>query len=158
MNDPRREAALRIVETSRLLRSLVEQRLKPYGMTRVQYATLAKLEHHNGLVQTDLAEMLDIQPIAVVRLIDQLSAEGLIERRQDAHDRRCNRLAITDGGRAKLAELSGFKESLGQEVFEGIEEADLRQMLVTLNALHTNIKAIAAAEHDAAKPKKVRSA
>jgi hypothetical protein len=57
--DPRREAALRIVETSRLLRSLVEQRLRPFGMTRAQLSTLARLERQEGLVQNELAELLE---------------------------------------------------------------------------------------------------
>lgn len=159
LSTPKRDAALRIIETSRLLRSLVELRLKPYGMTRAQYATLAKLERQQGMVQTELAEMLEVQPIAMVRLIDQLSEEGLIERRPDEHDRRCNRLFLTAGGEDRLAALAGFKEALGNEVFAGIDDADLAGMLVTLNALHANIKSIAAAGHDAAaKPKKVRTA
>ena len=159
VNDPKREAALRIVETSRLLRSLVEQRLKPFGMTRAQYATLAKLERQDGLVQTELADMLEIQPIAMVRLIDQLSAEGLIERRPDEHDRRCNRLFLTAGGHARLASLAGFKEALGRELFHGIAGGDLTQLLRTLDALHRNIKIISTAAQDAAaKSKKARTA
>ena len=154
-NDPRREAGLRIVETSRLLRSLVELRLRPYGMTRAQYATLSKLERQDGVMQAELAEILEVQPIAMVRLIDQLAAEGLIERRPDPADRRCNRMYITAGGKAHLEKLSGFKEGLGAELFEGISEGDLRQLLATLDHLHRNIKKIQAAELAAARPKKV---
>lgn len=141
-SDPKREAGLRIIETSRLLRSLVEQRLKPFGMTRAKYATLARLERQDGLFQNELAEILEVQPIAMVRLIDQLSAESLIERRPDAHDRRCNRLFITVDGRAQLARLSGFKEQLGKELFDGIADDDLRHLLRTLETLHRNIKTI----------------
>src|SRR5882757_9697634 len=130
--DPRREAAVRIIETSRLLRSLVEQRLRPFGMTRAQLSTLARLEMQEGLVQSELAEVLEIQPIGMVRLIDQLSVDGLIERRPDPSDRRCNRLFITGEGRARLASLASFKEELGAELFAGIESDDLRQLLTTL--------------------------
>jgi MarR family transcriptional regulator, transcriptional regulator for hemolysin len=152
--DPRREAALRIVETSRLLRSLVELRLRPFGMTRAQYSTLARLERQEGLVQNELAEILEIQPIGMVRLIDQLSAEVLIERRPDPSDRRCNRLFITEAGRERLSSLASFKEELGAEVFAGIENADLHQMLSTLTRLHQNIKDIQAADLAAAKLQK----
>jgi MarR family transcriptional regulator for hemolysin len=144
--DPRREAGLRIIETSRLLRSLVEQRLRPYGMTRLQFSTLNKLEWHDGLAQVELAETLEVKPIAMVKPLDQLSEEGLIERRQDPSDRRCNRLHITSGGRARLAALEGFKEQLGSEVFAGIEAGELRQLLATLEKLHRNIKEIQAAD------------
>lgn len=156
--DPRREAALRIVETSRLLRNLVEHRLRPFGMSRAQVACLAKLERHDGLVQTELADMLEVQPIAMVRLADQLAEEALVERRPDATDRRCNRLHITDKGRAVLAQLDGFKASLGNEVFDGISRAEVEQMLVTLNALHNNVKAILTEEASMTKAKKAAHA
>lgn len=152
-NDPKREAGLRIIETSRLLRSLVEQRLKPFGMTRAQYVTLIRLDLQPDLVQTELAEILEIQPIAIVRLLDQLSRDGLVERKQDANDRRCNRLSITDAGRARLAEVSGFKERLGKELFEGISDDDLRHLLNTLQVLHQNIKRSNADEQGAATSK-----
>jgi DNA-binding MarR family transcriptional regulator len=154
LSDPKREAGLRIIETSRLLRSMVEQRLKPYGMTRAQYATLSKLERQDGAAQHEMAESLEVQPIAMVRLVDQLSAEGLIERRADRADRRCNLLFLTEAGRARLEELRSFKEELGAELFDGIEEQDLRQMLGVLNRIHANIKTIQAAEAAAVRLKK----
>lgn len=157
--DPRREAGLRIVETARLLRLLVEHRLKPHGMTRAQFATLSKLERQEGLMQSELAEMLDVQPIAMVRIIDQLSGDQLIERRADPQDRRCNRLYLTAQGRGRLASLDGFKENLGRDVFAGIAEADISRLLETLTALHSNIKSIAAAAQEApARTARARSA
>lgn len=152
--DPRREAALRIVETSRLLRLLVEQRLRPYGMTRAQYVTLTKLDDQDGLVQNELAEALEVQPIAMVRLVDQLSADGLVERRADPDDRRRNRLFLTDAGRRRLVELSDFKEQLGAEVFEGIGVDDLRHVMQTLDRLRANIKSIQTAETAAPRSRK----
>ena len=152
--DPRREAALRIVETSRLLRAAVEQRLKPYGMTRAQLATLSRLECQDGLAQHEVADALEVQPIAMVRLVDQLSAQGFVERRSDPSDRRINRLYITEAGRKRILQLEGFKEELGAELFEGIGEADLSQVLRTLDLLHANLKAIQAAESATTKLKK----
>jgi MarR family transcriptional regulator for hemolysin len=155
-SDPKREAGLRIIETSRLLRTLVDQRLRPYGMTRVQFATLSKLEWQDGLAQYELADMLEVQPIVIVKLLDQLSADGLIERRQDPADRRCNRLFITDAGRARLGTLAGFKAELGAEVFAGIANSDLTHLLATLDQLHQNIKQIQAAD-SSAKPRKAQA-
>lgn len=152
--DPRRVAALRIVETSRLLRSLVEQRLKPYGMSRAQFGCLHKLDLHDGLVQTELAEMLEVQPIALVRIADQLAADGLIVRRPDPEDRRCNRLHITPKGRETIARMAGFRDQLGADVFKGIAKDDVDQLLTTLNTLHGNVKAILQEEAGTAKMKK----
>lgn len=155
--DPRREAATRIIETSRLLRNLVEQRLKPYGMTRAQFATLSRLERQDGLAQHELAESLEIQPIAMVRLVDQLSADDLVERRADPADRRCNRLFLTGAGRERLKELADFKSGLGSELFEGIGEDAIRQVLETLGQLHSNIKSIQSADAATVKLKKASS-
>lgn len=153
-NDPKREAAMRIVETSRLLRSLVEQRLKPYGMTRAQVATLGRLEREEGLSQNEMAETLELAPIAMVRIIDQLEGEGLVERRADPSDRRCNLLYITESGRNRLASLDSFKTRIGAELFDGIGESDIRQMLSTLDRMHANIKTTQAADAAATKLKK----
>ncbi|MFO1033993.1 MAG: MarR family transcriptional regulator [Hyphomicrobiales bacterium] len=152
--DIRREAALRIAETSRLLRSLVEHRLRPFGMSRVQMACLSKLDRQDGLVQAELADMLEIQPIAMVRLADQLAEDGLVERKPDPQDRRCNRLHITPQGRAALAGLEDFKTGLGEEVFRGISQSALESMLATLGTLHNNVKA-SLSEEAAHKSRKV---
>ena len=152
--DPKREAAMRIVETSRLLRNLVEQRLKPYGMTRAQVATLGRLEREEGLSQNEMAETLELAPIAMVRIVDQLEGEGLVERRADPSDRRCNLLYITGQGRNRLASLDSFKTRIGAELFDGIGESDIRQMLSTLDRMHANIKTTQAADAAATKLKK----
>jgi MarR family transcriptional regulator, transcriptional regulator for hemolysin len=153
-SDPRRDAAFRIVEISRLLRSVVEQRLKPHGMTRAQFAALSRLERQDGLAQHVVAESLEIQPIVMVRLVDQLSAEGLIERRPDPDDRRCNRLFLTAGGRKRLRDLADLKLEIGHAVFAGIGQEDLRQMLATLGKVHANLKSIQSADAQAARLRK----
>lgn len=146
IKDPRREAALRLVETSRLLRSVVESRLRPYGMTRAQFATLSRLERQDGLAQHEVADALEVQPIAMVRLVDQLSAEGLVERRNDPADRRVNRLYLTEAGRARLGQLEDFKNQLGLELFDGMDAAEVHGLLDTLGRLHANLKTIQAAD------------
>ncbi len=153
-NDPRREAGLRIVETSRILRGIVEQRLKPFGMTRAQFATLARLDCQDGLAQHELAEALEVQPIAMVRLVDQLSAEGLVERRNDPADRRVNRLYITAAGRERTRDLDGFKQRMGEELFDGFSESEVIGLLKVFDRLHANLKTIQAADAAALKFKK----
>lgn len=153
-NNPRREAGLRIVETSRLLRAVVEQRLKPYGMTRAQFATLSRLDCQDGLAQHEVADALEVQPIAMVRLVDQLSALGLVERRSDPNDRRINRLYITEGGRNRVRDMEGFKDAIGAELFDGIGEDEIAGVLRTLDKLHANLRTIQAADAAAIKFKK----
>src|ERR1041385_2526707 len=92
---PSREVAFLLNDVGRLLRTYADQRARQFGMTRAQWAVLARLQRHEGLKQSELAEMLDLQPITLTRLLDRLCANGLIERRADPEDRRANRLFLT---------------------------------------------------------------
>jgi MarR family transcriptional regulator, transcriptional regulator for hemolysin len=76
---------------------------------------LARLDRFEGLKQSELAGMLDLQPITLTRLLDRLCVNGLIERRPDPNDRRANRLYLTRAARPlleRLAELATMKENL----------------------------------------------
>ena len=93
---PRRELPFMINEVARLLRTFADQEARQLGMTRAQWAVLARLERHEGLKQAELADMLDMQPISLTRLVDRLAESGLIERRSDPNDRRAKRLYLTE--------------------------------------------------------------
>src|SRR6478752_4878752 len=82
-------------DVDRLLRTYADQKARQFGMTRAQWGVLFRLERNEGLKQSELAELLDIQPITLTRLIDRLCDSGLIERRADAEDRRAKRLYLT---------------------------------------------------------------
>ena len=76
-----------ISDVGRLLRTRADQMARLHGMTRAQWAVLLRLERMEGLMQSDLAYELDIQPITLTRLVDRLCDSGLIERRADPRDR-----------------------------------------------------------------------
>src|SRR5918912_2548200 len=103
--NPRREFAFLINDVARLLRTYADQRARRLGITRAQWAVMARLEHHEGLKQSELAEMLDLQPITLTRLVDRLCANGLIERRPDPDDRRVKRLYLTAQARPLMDRL-----------------------------------------------------
>ena len=75
-------------DVARLLRKRFEQRAKDLGLTRSQWQTLAYLANNEGIHQSGLAEILEIEPITLVRILDKLAERGLIERRQHPTDRR----------------------------------------------------------------------
>src|ERR1051326_8952007 len=99
-------------EVSRLVRAYSDREAARYGITRAQWAVLAKVERFEGLKQTELAEQMEMQPITLTRLIDRLCDNGWIERRSDGADRRVNRLYLRKGARALLAKLSGLRSEL----------------------------------------------
>src|SRR5215469_17622487 len=99
-------------EVQRLMRAYADKEAARYGITRAQWAVLAKVERSEGMKQTELAEQLEMQPITLTRLIDKLCDAGWIERRSDAADRRVNRLYLLKAGRALLGRLSGLRSEL----------------------------------------------
>ena len=92
---PSRELAFALHDVARMLRTYSDHRAREVHMTRAQWAVLSKLRRSEGLKQCELADMLDLAPITLARLIDKLTASGLVERREDAADRRANRLFLT---------------------------------------------------------------
>src|SRR5260370_24999483 len=107
-----REVAFNINDVARLLKTYADQRARDLGMTRAQWAVLARVERSEGLKQCELADTLDLQPITLTRLIDRLCDGGLIERRSDPDDRRAKRLYLTPAARPVLDGLT----RLGQDI------------------------------------------
>src|SRR3954465_231773 len=103
--NPRREFAFVLNDVARLLRTYADQRARRLGITRAQWAVMARLEQSEGLKQSELAEVLDLQPITLTRLVDRLCANGMVERRPDPTDRRAKRLHLTPLARPLMDRL-----------------------------------------------------
>src|SRR5271154_7598812 len=97
--DLKKQLITQLVESSRLLRNYIDHRAKGRGSTRAQWIVLFRLRDQEGLSQVDLAEVLELQPISLVRLLDRLVEHGLVERRSDPKDRRGNRPFLTPSRR-----------------------------------------------------------
>lgn len=112
-------------DVARLMRTRFDQRARRmWGMTRAQCVILMKLEHQPGLCQTELAALLEVEPITVARLIDRLEANGLVERRPDPSDRRMHRLHLLPASEPILAEIAEFRSLTVGQLKAGIPEAD----------------------------------
>src|SRR5471030_2222243 len=139
-------------ELQRLVRLYADKQARRYGITRAQWAVLAKVERSEGLKQTELAELMEMQPITLTRLIDRLCDNGWIERRSDDSDRRVNRLYLRKAARPLLAKLSGLRSELTATALEGINSSDASRLLAQLEAIKENVRnAIADAEQSARK-------
>src|SRR5437879_8523257 len=109
--DLKRQLIAQLVESSRLLRNYIDNRAKGRGTTRAQWIVLFQLRQQEELSQVDLADVLELQPISLVRLLDRLVQHGLLERRHDPRDRRANRLFFTASGRRLVGDLSMFGDA-----------------------------------------------
>lgn len=136
-----REIAFTIMDVARMLRTYADQRARQFGISRAQWGVLVRLDRSEGLKQSELAEILDLQPISLTRLLDRLAENGLIERRADPNDRRANRLYLTPAARPLLEQLSKLGRHMMQHVLAGLDdEADAR-LLRDLGLLKDNLRA-----------------
>ncbi|HTO61976.1 MAG TPA: MarR family transcriptional regulator [Bradyrhizobium sp.] len=127
-------------ELSRLVRAYADRQAARYGITRAQWAVLAKVERSEGMKQSELAELMEMQPITLTRLIDKLCDNGWIERRGDETDRRVNRLYLKKAARPLLGKLAGLRSELTATALEGISPQDAHRLLVQLEKIKDNVR------------------
>jgi MarR family transcriptional regulator for hemolysin len=137
---PAREFGFALHDIARLLRTYSDQRAREVNMTRAQWAVLVRLQRFEGVKQSELAEMLDLAPITLARLIDKLCAIGLVERRDDAKDRRANRLFLTDKATPTLERLSALGEEIMSLVLAGFDASAIAEMTERMNRIKANLK------------------
>lgn len=150
--DLKRQLIAQLVESSRLLRNYIDHRAKSRGTTRAQWIVLFRLRQQEGLSQVDLADVLELQPISLVRLLDRLVEHGLLERRHDPKDRRANRLFLTPRGRQLVDDLDSLRDEIGKDVLRDLPDDAIKTSLSALREIKDRIKALSApSEHIAAK-------
>ena len=137
---PAREFGFALNDVARLLRTCADQRAKELNMTRAQWAVLVRLRRFEGANQSELAEMLDLQPITLARLIDKLGALGLVERRDDVKDRRANRLYLTQKAAPTLERLGALGEELMSRALAGLDLAAIVGMNERMAQIKVNLK------------------
>jgi MarR family transcriptional regulator for hemolysin len=142
-----REFAFILNDVARLLRTYADHRAAQYGMTRAQWAVLVRLDRAEGLNQSELAEMLDLQPITLTRLLDKLADSGLIERRPDPDDRRAKRLFLTPAARPLLEHLGVVGEDIMGAALDGLEPPAIEQMIGQLDVVRGNLRRLIHQRH-----------
>lgn len=135
-----REFAFILNDVARLLRTFADHKAAQLGITRAQWAVLVRLDRCEGLKQSELAEMLDLQPITLTRLLDKLSDSGLIERRPDPADRRAKRLFLTPAARPVIERLGALGEETMASVLAGIDPETVEQMVAQLSVVKDNLR------------------
>jgi MarR family transcriptional regulator, transcriptional regulator for hemolysin len=115
-----------IGETAHSLRKAFTRRAAALGVTGAQWKVLFKLSLKPGLRQVELADMLDIEPITLTRILDRLQEAGLIERSHDPDDRRAWRLHVTAKARPLVAKLRAIADEMTADAFAGIDPKDIQ--------------------------------
>lgn len=111
-------------DVARLMRTRFDQRARQFGMTRAQCVILMKLRCRPGLSQSELAALMEVEPITVARLIDRLEAVGMVERRPDPSDRRMHRLHLCQASEPVLAIIDEYRAAAVAQLQVGISPED----------------------------------
>jgi DNA-binding MarR family transcriptional regulator len=109
-------------DVSRLVRARFHRRARQTGLsiTRLQAAVILHVARHEGVGQTAVATILDIEPIALVRMLDRLHEEGLIERRTHPTDRRMRTLWLMPGAWTVVERILAITREISDEAFAGL--------------------------------------
>jgi MarR family transcriptional regulator, transcriptional regulator for hemolysin len=135
-----REFAFTLNDVARMLRTYADYKAAQFGITRAQWVVLVRLDRSEGLKQSELAEMLELQPISLTRLLDKLCDSGLIERRADPVDRRAKRLYLTPAARPLLEKLGALGDALMATALAGVAPESVEQMIGQLGTVKENLR------------------
>lgn len=126
-------------DVSRLSRLAFDRRAAPLGLTRSLWTVLAHLRHREGISQAALAQIMEIEPISLTRLIDRLAANGMVERRPDPADRRANQLYLTPAAQPVLKQMQDIAREVRVEALEGVTAEELQGFLAVAERLRANL-------------------
>jgi DNA-binding MarR family transcriptional regulator len=140
-------------DVARLMRKRFEQHARGFGLTRSQWQALAYLSRNEGISQTGLADLLEVEPITLGRIIDRLVETGLVDRVPHASDRRVWCLRLTEAARPKLKQVRELGEKTRCETLDGVSEPDRARLITALSAMRSNLSV--ACEAPVTKKKKV---
>jgi len=129
-----------VYDVARLLREQFNARASAFDLTQAQGRALMHLKRNEGVNQTSLANLLDIQPITLLRQLDKLELKGLIERRADAKDRRMQRLHLTAAGDALIEQLTEVGQAITDAAFSGVTAEARAQIMDVLQSVKTNLQ------------------
>jgi len=129
--------AFLIHDVGRKFRHRFDLRARALGVTRPQWRTLLSIARNEGTTQSEIAEMIEVERITLCRMVDRLSAAGLVERRADPQDRRVWRLHLMPKARSIVSKLNAIGAEIEEEILAALSPAELtilREMLIRVRA------------------------
>jgi len=126
-------------DTARLLRRRFDQKTRALGQSRAQWHVLAYLSRHEGINQAGLAELLELKPISLCRLLDRMEEGGWISRAVDPNDRRAKLIFMTDKARDILPQMRRTAEEIYSEALNGLPEGVCDELMNRLSHIRANL-------------------
>ena len=126
-------------DASRLMRRRFERMASRYGLSSAQWRLLVRVFKEEGVTQARLAELLEVEPISVSRLIDRMTDAGWIERRLDENDRRVRQIFLTERSRTIFGEMRSVAAQVFESALFGLTPDERRVTLRGLNQICANL-------------------
>lgn len=137
-------------DIARLSRQAFNHRAASLGLSLAQWRVLAVLSRQQGMNQVRLAEMLEIQPMTLVRQIDRLEALGLVTRSPDPDDRRASRLVLTEAAQPLIAHMRRIADQLWNEALADFSAEEREALHAVLHRVKAGLCPHALSENQAA--------
>lgn len=149
---PEPEFGALVRETWRLMRRNFERRAREteLPLSRLQAIALLRISRQEGISQAQLANALEIQPIAVVAILDRLQAMGLIERRRATADRRVRELWLKPAAKPMLERILGITRGIRQAAFAGFSSSQRKAFFAGLARVKQNLSWLVSEEEEGA--------
>ncbi len=126
-------------DVARLLRTTFDRRVKSLGLTRSQWWVLNHLFRNNGMNQSDIADLLEIERATLGRLLDRLEVKGWVRREADAADRRAKRVFLTEEVEPALKAMRAAAAELRRDALAGLSTEEQERFVDTLLAVKANL-------------------
>lgn len=128
-----------IADLSRLYGRVFDRRAAHLGLTRVQWRALKRIHQAEGITQTALADLMDMEPIAVGRVIDRLQKSGFVERRSDPNDRRVWRLHLSSQSTQIMDAIEEVSAGVREDSVAGVDPDELQTTLKVLSQIRETL-------------------
>lgn len=135
-----------VADVSHLMRRAFDERARGVGLSRPQWRVLMMLKRHEGINQGGLAELVEVEPITLCRMVDRLQEADLVERRADPADRRAWRLHLTDRACDLLEEMRPMAMGLFEDAMAGLDGREQAELFRMLERIRTNLSRRASQE------------
>jgi MarR family transcriptional regulator, transcriptional regulator for hemolysin len=128
-----------VYELSRAMRHYLNRATRSLGFTQEQWRALWHLSRNEGLTQTNLAGLLEVQPISLTRALDRLAEQGLIERRPSPSDRRATQVYLTEKAQPVVAQLTAILHQFRTIAIDGLGADELTRATDVLKHMRANL-------------------
>jgi len=129
-------------DVARLYTRRFEERAQALSLTLPQCKALAYLARNEGVSQKRLAELIEIDPMSLVRILDRMEADGWVERRADPQDRRARCLVVTEQARPIIELIWEIVAETRAEALAGLDDAERAHLMALLERTHANLLAL----------------